>query len=84
MSFERPLTRLTVNLTGPAVVALTEAAAASGDTCTDTVNRALIVYREVVRAGLPARVDVDDIRIRMRVRPRGWWRWRKGEAVSRG
>lgn len=41
------LTRLTINLTRRAVDALDRAATKTGDSRTDTVNRALVVYATV-------------------------------------
>ena len=42
------LTKLTVNLTKRSVIAMEDAAGRSGDTRTDTVNRALQVYQMVM------------------------------------
>ena len=55
------LTRLTVNLVPRAVVALANARALTEDTGTDTVNRAIQVYAEIVEcAQQPSRVlEVD-------------------------
>jgi hypothetical protein len=47
----RDLTLLTVWLVPAAVVALREAAQATGDSHVDTVNRALQVYRDSVVSG---------------------------------
>lgn len=44
------LTKLTVLLTGHAMASLDEAAQICGDTRTDTVNRALLVYAAIVLA----------------------------------
>jgi hypothetical protein len=41
---ERPLERITVNLTGPASRALEIATQLTGDSKTDTINRALQIY----------------------------------------
>jgi hypothetical protein len=43
------LTRVTVNLNAPAAAALESASEMTGDSRTDTVNRALQVYAELVR-----------------------------------
>lgn len=42
------LTKLTVNLTPRAYAALTASAAQLGDTRTDTVNRALVIYHALI------------------------------------
>jgi hypothetical protein len=74
------LTRLTVHLTEPASTALDFATVLSGDSRTDTVSRALLLYRRIVEAataggdrltfelidgGERHRIDVD----------RPWWRF---------
>lgn len=55
------LTRLTVNLVPRAVVALANARALTEDTGTDTVNRAIQIYAEIVEcAQQPGRLlEVD-------------------------
>lgn len=74
------LTKLTVNLTESAATALDFAAVLSGDTRTDTVNRALLIYNSIAEAategrgrlsfklidgGEPVRIEVN----------RPWWRF---------
>lgn len=57
------LTRLTVNLTASATSALEQAAHLTGDTRTDVVNRALLIYRDLaVAAGREGiiRTDIRD------------------------
>lgn len=68
------LTKLTVNLLPQAVEALDAAAAITGDSKTDTVNRALQLYHQIVLAlGEPHRsfvFDVDEARsVRVTIRP---------------
>lgn len=50
--YSEELTRLTVNLVPRSVVALADARALTEDTATDTVNRALQIYSEILHAAL--------------------------------
>lgn len=88
MDTDRPLTRLTVNLSPPAFDAMNRTAEVLGDTRADAVNRALLVYARLcdVEEGeaftferRPAYEDVPaDTRtvVAFDATPAGRWKWR--------
>lgn len=88
MATDQPLTRLTVNLSQPAFDAMNHTAEVLGDTRTDAVNRALLVYARLCDAAegeaftferRPAHEDVPaDTRtvVVFDAIPTGRWKWR--------
>lgn len=81
MSADPDLTRLTVNLTPAAASALEDAARRTGDTRTDTVNIALMLYAQLVEMGEHEgvyRVTAENVAGRplyLRVSRQPWRRW---------
>lgn len=72
--------RLTVNLVDEAHAALTAAAEQTGDSKTDTINRALIVYATIIqvhdRGEGRGAFSIDcplDAPVRVEVNRRRWW-----------
>lgn len=77
-----PIVKLTVNLVPSAQLALDDAALLTGDTKTDTVNRALQLYGAVVRAveaGATAKLTFDSTAgktVELLLRRKRRWPWR--------